>query len=390
MTLPPTLTLSSASKQAWGAVVVGAGPAGSLAARELARRGVRVLLVDRAAFPRGKVCGCCLNGRALATLRAVGLGELPVRRGAVPLRTVRMGAYGKSVELRLPQGMALSRVAFDADLVTAAVESGADFLPRTRAALVETDRADGERRSVVLHGSAAEVRVAARVVLAADGLGGNLLARAGLSEAPPIPGARIGAGVVLEAPEAFYRPGTVYLAYARAGYVGLVRLEDGRLDVATALDADAVRAAGGPGPTAAGVLAEMGWPIPPRLPEQGWRGTAALTRRAAHLAAHRVFALGDAAGYVEPFTGEGMAWALAAGAVVAPLAACAAERWRPEMAQRWAATYRRVVGRRQYVCRAVTAVLRRPALARALLQVVARAPFLAAPVVRYVNGPREG
>ena len=80
------------------------------------------------------------------------------------------------------------------------------------------------------------------MVLAADGLGGALLARAGLTEAPAEPGSRMGAGVVLTWDGPFYEPGTVYMACGRAGYVGLVRLEDGRLDVAAALDAPAVRA----------------------------------------------------------------------------------------------------------------------------------------------------
>src|SRR5262249_26661731 len=66
-----TLTLEEAARRSWHALVVGAGPAGATAARELARRGLDVLLVDRAAFPRWKVCGCCLNGNALATLAHV-------------------------------------------------------------------------------------------------------------------------------------------------------------------------------------------------------------------------------------------------------------------------------------------------------------------------------
>ena len=65
------------------AIVVGAGPAGAVAAVLLARAGRRVLLLDKATFPRRKVCGCCLNGHALSALAAAGLGELPARLGAV-------------------------------------------------------------------------------------------------------------------------------------------------------------------------------------------------------------------------------------------------------------------------------------------------------------------
>jgi 2-polyprenyl-6-methoxyphenol hydroxylase-like FAD-dependent oxidoreductase len=175
------------------------------------------------------------------------------------------------------------------------------------------------------------------------------------------------------------------MACAPGGYVGLVRLEDGRLDVAAAFDPAAVRAAGGPGGAAARVLAAAGWPAPEGLGALPWRGTPALTRRAPRPAAERLFALGDAAGYVEPFTGEGMGWALAAGAAVAPLAARAAAEWRPEFAGRWTRRYRRVVGRRQYACRAAAAVLRRPWLTRLAVGVLGFAPGLAAPVLRLLD-----
>jgi flavin-dependent dehydrogenase len=186
--------------------------------------------------------------------------------------------------------------------------------------------------------------------------------------------------VVAEAPP-FFRPGTVYMACGEGGYVGLVRLEDGRLNLAAALDAGRVRAEGGPGAVAARLLADAGWPAPDGLARRAWKGTPALTRKAPRLAAGRVFVLGDAAGYVEPFTGEGMAWALAAGAAVAPLAARAANRRHPELAQEWSRLYARVIGRR-VVCRATAAVLRRPALTRAVIRMLSRVPGLARPVVR--------
>jgi flavin-dependent dehydrogenase len=151
------------------------------------------------------------------------------------------------------------------------------------------------------------------------------------------------------------------------------------------LDAAWVRTCGGPGSAATRLLAEAGWPAVPRLAELGWRGTPALTRRARHLTAERLFLLGDAAGYIEPFTGEGMAWALAAGRAVAPLAARAAGRWRPELARTWDALYHRLIARRQVFCRAVAAVLRCPPLTRAMIQLLSRAPALAAPVARYLG-----
>jgi flavin-dependent dehydrogenase len=377
--LAASLTPEDAARRGWHALVVGAGPAGATAARELARRGLDVLLVDRAAFPRGKVCGCCLNGNALATLGRVGLGDLPRRYGASPLGGMLLAANGREAGLTLAGGVALSREAFDAALVAEAVRAGAAFLPGAEATLAEPT---GTKRAVRLTSRGNEVRLAAGVVVAADGLGGALLARAGEIAAPPEPGARIGAGAVSATAPDFYRPGTIYMTCGAGGYLGLVRLEDGRLDLAAAFDAGWLRRAGGPGAAAARLLADAGWPAPPDLRRAPWRGTPALTRQARRLAAARVFVVGDAAGYVEPFTGEGMAWALASGAAVAPLAAA---KWRPELTREWAARYRGVVSRRQAACRAAAAVLRRPLLTAAAVALLARFPALAGPFVRHLN-----
>jgi hypothetical protein len=266
MTVSATLDLAEASRRTWQVVVVGAGPAGALAARQAARLGLSVLLVDRAAFPRWKVCGCCLSARALETLAGVGLGELPRRCAAVPLGSVLVAARGCEARLTLPGGAALSRERFDAALVDSAVTAGAHFLPLTIAAL---GPAASDVREVSLAQRGWLVTARAKVVLAADGLGGRLLAGAGCVAE----GSRVGAGAVAPDGPDEYGRGCVSLACGAAGYVGLVRLEDGRLDVAAALDREAVRRAGGPGPVADDLLREFGWPAVPGL---GWRGTPGL------------------------------------------------------------------------------------------------------------------
>ncbi|MGH6855526.1 MAG: FAD-dependent oxidoreductase, partial [Aestuariivirga sp.] len=81
-----TLAISDALGWEWDVVIVGAGPAGAFAAHAMARRGLWVLLVDKAAFPRYKVCGACLNPRALAVLNGAGLGVLAERCGAEPIK----------------------------------------------------------------------------------------------------------------------------------------------------------------------------------------------------------------------------------------------------------------------------------------------------------------
>lgn len=382
-----TIDLLEASQRTWDAVIVGAGPSGAMAARELARRGCAVLLIDRASFPRWKVCGCCLNAHALTSLNAVGLGPMIARSGAVPLTAIRLAAGGYVAEVPLRGGVSLSREAFDAALVEAAIASGAAFLPHTLASL---DKQFGisEVRWIDLQQGPMRQRVATRVVVAADGLSGKLMARAERLPTRAAPQARIGAGVMLEEGPSFYAPQRIFMVCGRGGYLGLVRLEDGRLNLAAALDPKWVRICGGPGQVAGELLAESGWPAVPRLAELNWRGTPALTRQPRRRAGERLFLIGDAAGYIEPFTGEGMAWALAAGRAAAPLAAQAAKNWHPHLARQWEARYRCLLGPRQVICRIVAAVLRSPGMTRTAVRMLARVPALATPITYYL-GARE-
>ena len=96
--LAATCSLADAESRRWDVLVVGAGPAGSIAARQLAAGGSTVLLVDKAEFPRRKVCGCYLNGSAMATLQGVGLGSLCRRLGAPTITGIRMGTRGRVAE----------------------------------------------------------------------------------------------------------------------------------------------------------------------------------------------------------------------------------------------------------------------------------------------------
>jgi flavin-dependent dehydrogenase len=342
------------------ALVIGAGPAGSVIAYALARRGCAVRLVDKAHFPRPKVCGCCVNLAAVRTLRKLGLGG--VLADAVPLADVLIAAGRRSARVRLPGGAALSRDAFDVRLIRAAEAAGVDFREGV------TAKVD-------------EVRDEARITVVASGLVGG--------GAQPEPGSRVGAGVGVPAADvpAFFSPGTIFMATGRGGYVGLVQIEGGKLDIAAAFDVAFLKQTGGPGPAAEAVLVEVGWPRIPDLAARPWKGTPALTRRANRLAGDRWFVVGDAAGYVEPFTGEGMAWAVMSAAALAPIAARGVHGWRNSLAAEWAAVHARLIGPRQRVCRAVSRVLRSPLLTAAAVRSLAVVPGLSRPVVNRLNRP---
>jgi flavin-dependent dehydrogenase len=368
----------------WDAIVIGAGPAGSLAARELAAGGARVLLVEHRRFPRAKVCGGCLNGRALAVLRAASLGSLVVRSGGVPLEEFQLRFRGRQVRLELPIGAALSRARLDAELVAAATDVGAHFLPETRA-LVGGFGTGTRRVHLQRRGETREL--AARVVLVAAGLGHRCLPPGSTAQTHIAPGSPIGAGCRIPQAPACYGSGTIFMAIGRQGYVGLVRLEDGSLNVAAALQPEFLRRHGTPAAAAEGILAESGFPPIDTLGSACWQGTVPLTRRTRPPAEERLFLLGDAAGYVEPFTGEGIAWALASGRVIAPMALRAIARWDQGLVRDWDVLHNRLVRRRQIVSRAAAAALHRPWLAHLGFEALNRMPAAIGCVLRYVNAP---
>src|SRR5262249_33511157 len=132
------------------------------------------------------------------------------------------------------------------------------------------------------------------------------------------------------------------------------------------------------------ILDEIGWPAIPGLRELDWHGTPTLTRQPARPAGARVLAVGDAAGYVEPFTGEGIGWAMASGAAVVPVAIRAVRSWHPSLGDEWAAIQARAAHSRR-LCRAMTWVSRHPLLARVMIGAVGQLPWLAEPFVRRVG-----
>ena len=110
-----------------------------------------------------------------------------------------------------------------------------------------------------------------------------------------------------------------------------------------------------------------------------WRGTSRLTRRR-RVEAERLLVIGDAAGYVEPFTGEGIAWAMRSGEAVAEHALGHAERT-------WTVAHQALVGVRQRECRMIARLLRHSELSSVAIAALGALPGLAGPIVRRVCEP---
>ncbi len=375
-----------ASERPWDAVIVGAGPAGSLAAHQLASRGLRTLLVERSVFPRDKVCGGCVGARAVAQLELLGLGHVARGHGGVPLDGLQICRGSRRVAVPLSGGVAISRRAFDAALVDAAVAAGAVFRPETSATVVPAfaDPAASFRQVALRTRGRDATEIAARVVLVADGLSHSSLRQLPAFESRVAQRSRIGLGTVATASTNDYEPGTIYMAVGCTGYVGVVRVEHDRLNVAAAIDGRFLRRCGGPETAIATILQQAQRPVP-TVESPTWQGTPPLTRRTDKLADWRLFVLGDAAGYVEPFTGEGIAWALTAATAVAPLAEQACTAWEQRLVTLWHQRYDRLIRRRQRFCRMLTAVLKHPWAASTAWAGLSMLPGLARPLVQQLE-----
>lgn len=405
-TIAATLTWHEAGRHDWQAVVVGAGTAGAATALRLAAGGLRTLLVERHDFPRDKVCGCCLSQRAVCELGRLGDGALPA--AAVPLGTVRLAHRGRWARLPLPAGRVVSRAALDASLVRLAIAAGAHWLPGVQVAVVD-DTADrpGEAVTVLLRpegrASSAGPPLRASLVVLAAGLVDHVRI-AGPASATRVPahriarGSRIGVGGILPPTCCELPAGELVMAVGRDGYCGIVRLEDGRVDLAAAIDRAAVARHADPAEVIIDIL-EQATPVPGRLlptaravRDGAFRVTPALTRHAPLVAGSsgRIFRIGDAAAYVEPFTGEGMGWALSSARILAESVLGPSGLLPPaEAAAAYRAAHRRSFGPVHARCRFVAGILRRPLAVAAAVAVARGLPWAARRLLPAVIGVRR-
>lgn len=402
------ITVKEAANETWDAIVIGAGPAGALAARQLAggldSGKARVLLVERKSFPRYKVCGACVNQRALNTLRLSGLQDVVERLPTRPLHRLRMYHGRLRSDLALDGGVAVSRSAMDLELVRQAIADGVCFLDETTATVQPhvTDSTNGDPnqdyRYVELQSvepneidGAPDPIAEGRVVLAADGLAGSCLRHCDNAQLQTnvTDDSRVGFGGVVDDASCRFHPYTIHMAIHRRGYVGLVHVENNRLNIAGAADRDFLRECGGPAACANEIMGDTTLPRLHSTAAAGelatWTGTAALTRHRTRAADHRLLLLGDANGYVEPFTGEGIAWALTSAYQAAPIALNGIRNWTPSLERQWQQLRDAHATRHQRTCRAVARLLRHPTLVRLSMHAVTTFPALTNPLLSRIN-----
>jgi flavin-dependent dehydrogenase len=369
-------------------LVAGAGPAGAVTALCLARAGVRVLLVDRSRFPRDKLCGDTLNPGAMAVLRTLGLAG-PVESAGVPLEGMTVtGPHGVCVEATYAagqRGYAMSRRELDIRLVEAAAAAGAqvELGVRVCAPLVEEDAAVPRVRGVELAARGRRVRLPATVTVAADGRRSTLAFALGLARHPARP-RRWAVGAYIEGMAGMQPRGEMHI---RPGhYLGLSPLPGGVTN-ACLVTADRARLA-----DASGALDE----VLRRDPQLRDRATAVrrispvttlgpLAMEVAGTGLPGLVLAGDAAGFVDPMTGDGLrlavhgAW-LAAGAVLAELETPGVEAWR-----RLAAARRQAFARKLRVNRLLREMVARPTAVRVGAIGARFAPCVLRRVVRFAG-----
>jgi flavin-dependent dehydrogenase len=326
-------------------LIVGAGPAGAIAATVLARAGARVRIVDREDFPRDKLCGDTVNPGTLALLRRLGLSACAEGRG-LPLDGMRLtGENGVAIDGRYPGGLvarALVRRDLDWSLLASAMGAGAEFESRVvvRRAIVD----EGSRprvRGVLATCACGERAIRAAVTIAADGRRSTVAFGLRLARHPARP-QRWAVGVYFANVAGLTTLGEMHVRRDR--YIGVAPVPGGLTRVCL------VRASGA-GDTVFGrpeslLRMELGRDsmLRDRFADARLAARPAvlgpLAVDAVPVALDGLLVAGDAAGFVDPITGDGLRFAIRGGELAATAALEALEHG-------WSGVQARLAGRRR-------------------------------------------
>lgn len=280
------------------AVIAGAGPAGAMAARDLAKQGARVALVD-GSHPREKPCGGGVTGRALEIL-----GERTDRGDGQTIDTVTFEAGGRKASVALPDGELLrvfSREALDLALLRQAIDAGAVHIPSRLAGASR----DGARWLIDL----GDQTLATPWLLGADGSAGVVrkqvfrpFERRQLSIAA---GSYVDAIETREIVIGFIDHPRGYLwSFPRAGHLAVGTCAQANETTTAEMHAVTDRWLDGYAPAAGRRRRRYAWPIP---------SLDARDVDAEEPSGDGWMLLGDAAGLVDPITREGIFFALRSG-----------------------------------------------------------------------------
>jgi len=280
-------------------VIVGGGPAGASCAIVCARGGLRTVVLERETFPREKVCGDCLNPSCWSVLDRLGVTEAVRELSHGQLDLVEFIAInGTSVRVNLPPGqeIAVKRSLFDHALLAHARSAGAEVCEN--ALVTRVDKTHwGEWRIDFVRDN-----VVAPIVVAADGRNSSVARIRGLL--PKIQRERIALQSHIQLPSGFGN--RVVLQFLPQGYSGQAPVNENELNlclVGRAKDAEALKS-----------WASQQFTIPS---QHSWRTITPLTRAPLAPAKENLFLIGDAARVVEPFTGEGIYYAVRSGELAA-------------------------------------------------------------------------
>ncbi|HXE79307.1 MAG TPA: NAD(P)/FAD-dependent oxidoreductase [Vicinamibacterales bacterium] len=369
-------------------IVAGAGPAGSLTALMLARAGLRVQVVDRAEFPRAKLCGDSINPGAMRVLRRIGVADA-VERAGIPVRgMIVSGPGGVQVRGEYPapaRGVSIARADLDWILLRCALEAGASFEPRVRVSGPVVNRR-GRVIGIAVggrHGSPREIT--APLTIAADGRRSVLATALGLVRQPRTP-RRWAIGAYFDSGASDAAFGEMHVR--RGMYFGVAPLPDGRTNACLVLPRPARGALADPAALLVGALR-----VDPLVGRRFARarlvsrptvlGPLAVDGRRAGV--EGLLLAGDAAGFIDPMTGDGLRFAfrgaeLAAGVALEALggrvsdpAAELQRRRRRAFGRKWALNrgLRRLVGSRSAIAAATFAARVYPSAIRRVITAAA-------------------